>query len=166
MSDLWRCGFEVLGEPIGKPAARAGVIVRGGKHIPILRAADDSHPIHRWSGCIRSAALPHRLEEPFSGAPLEARLMFLMPPPQTMIRHGRLLRTWPITRPDTDNLCKAVLDALTELLWADDNVVVRLALEKRYATPGQWPRCLVRIEELEDPLAPVRAGQMAMEVEA
>jgi len=164
VSDLWRCGFEVLGEPVGKPAARAMVVQRGSQYVAILREADREHPIHRWSGCIRSAGLPHRLDEPFAGAPLQVTLTFLMPPPQTMVRHGRLLRTWPITRPDTDNLCKAVLDALTELLWADDNVVVRLALEKRHAQPGTLPRCQVRIEELLDPLAPRDVGQLAMEV--
>jgi len=166
MSELWRCEFEVLGDPVGKPAARAGIIKRGDKVFAMLHAADDDHPIHRWAGCIRSAALPYRLETPFADGALEVKLSFLMPPPQAMVRHGRLLRTWPITRPDTDNLCKAVLDALTGLLWADDNVVVRLALEKRYAQPGQLPRCQVRIEELEDPLAPRSVGQMAMEVGA
>jgi len=165
VSDLWRCGFEVLGEPVGKPAARAMVVQRGSQYVAILREADREHPIHRWSGCIRSAGLPHRLDEPFAGAPLEAHLTFLVPPPQYLIRRGRLLRTWPIVKPDIDNYCKGLLDALTSVgFWEDDSLIVRAALEKRYAAPGQLPRCQVRIEELLDPLAPRDVGQLAMEI--
>jgi Holliday junction resolvase RusA-like endonuclease len=39
---------------------------------------------------------------------------------------------WRTSRPDADNIGKAVLDAGNGTLWQDDSSVVRLVVEKRY----------------------------------
>ena len=39
----------------------------------------------------------------------------------------------PTSRPDTDNYCKIILDALNGLAYADDSQVVKLISEKTYA---------------------------------
>ena len=45
----------------------------------------------------------------------------------------------PVKRPDTDNLCKQLLDACTRLqFWRDDSQVVRIVGEKIYAEKGYW----------------------------
>jgi len=51
------------------------------------------------------------------------------------------------TRPDGDNVLKAVLDAGNGILWADDACCVRLTVEKRY---GAVPSVLVFIEDAKD----------------
>lgn len=40
---------------------------------------------------------------------------------------------WPATKPDVDKLERAVLDALTGVLWADDAQVVVLSADKVYS---------------------------------
>ncbi len=41
----------------------------------------------------------------------------------------------PITRPDLDNLVKAVKDALNGVLWRDDSQVIELEAKKIYGNP-------------------------------
>ena len=53
-------------------------------------------------------------------------------------------RLYPITKPDTDNVLKAIFDACNGVLWRDDVQVVNVCVAKRYAqTPcvrvKAWP---------------------------
>jgi Holliday junction resolvase RusA-like endonuclease len=51
----------------------------------------------------------------------------------------------PTTKPDVDNVEKALFDAMNGVVWKDDVQVVSVVKDKRYdATPG----VSVRIEEL------------------
>lgn len=50
---------------------------------------------------------------------------------------------WPATKPDVDKLERAVLDALTGVLWADDSQVVILSADKVYSAT---PMTLVTVE--------------------
>ena len=43
----------------------------------------------------------------------------------------------PTTRPDADNYVKAGLDAVNEIVIADDSLVVDLVVSKKYATVPQ-----------------------------
>lgn len=54
----------------------------------------------------------------------------------------------PITRPDADNYCKAVLDSLNGIVWLDDAQVVSLHVYKFY---GEKPLVRVRVVEIEYP---------------
>lgn len=63
------------------------------------------------------------------GVPVSVRITFLMPRPKTVKRH------MPIVPPDIDKLCRAVLDALTDVgVWVDDSQVVDLGATKIYAS--------------------------------
>ena len=45
----------------------------------------------------------------------------------------------PTTKPDVDNVVKAVFDGLNGVVWPDDVQVARLTVEKRYSTsPGVY----------------------------
>ena len=44
-------------------------------------------------------------------------------------------RPHPTVRPDLDKLCRALLDALTGVLWNDDAQVIFLAATKQYQPP-------------------------------
>lgn len=54
-------------------------------------------------------------------------------------------RFWP--RGDVDNFTKATLDAITKskLVWADDDQVLLVIAEKRFACAGEAPHTYVRI---------------------
>jgi Holliday junction resolvase RusA-like endonuclease len=61
--------------------------------------------------------------------PVSVRITFLMPRPKTVKRHT------PTVPPDIDKLCRAVLDALTDVgVWVDDSQVVDLGATKIYAS--------------------------------
>ena len=54
---------------------------------------------------------------------------------------------YKVSRPDGDNVLKAVLDAGNGILWADDATCVRLSVEKRY---GAVPSVMVNINKIGD----------------
>lgn len=61
----------------------------------------------------------------------------------SMARDG-VLR--PTTKPDLDNYCKAVKDALNSVCWGDDSQVVALTAHKYYS---DYPRVEIEITEVE-----------------
>lgn len=70
------------------------------------------------------------LELPMAGkhVPVEVMLEFMFPRPKGAPK-GRL---FPSVKPDADKLVRAIFDALTNVLWADDAQVVRITAEKVY----------------------------------
>jgi crossover junction endodeoxyribonuclease RusA len=52
---------------------------------------------------------------------------------------------WMTTAPDIDKLGRALLDAMTGVVFADDRQVVALAMEKRWGDSG---RVIVRVTDL------------------
>jgi Holliday junction resolvase RusA-like endonuclease len=58
--------------------------------------------------------------------------------------------TYITSKPDFDNLAKAVADQLTNCnVWADDGQVALAAVCKRYANPGEATGCRITIEALQ-----------------
>lgn len=54
---------------------------------------------------------------------------------------------FPTVKPDTDNIAKSVLDSLNGIAYVDDKQVVKLIVEKYYATT---PNVTVMIEEVQN----------------
>ncbi|WP_268913979.1 RusA family crossover junction endodeoxyribonuclease [Lentilactobacillus sp. SPB1-3] len=52
----------------------------------------------------------------------------------------------PLRKPDTDNYVKSVLDALTGVIWADDNIICHIDAYKFYS---DTPRIEVIVREIE-----------------
>ena len=53
----------------------------------------------------------------------------------------------PVKKPDSDNICKAVLDSLNNgLAYKDDAQVVRLTFFKRYTCENEEPHITVTIK--------------------
>lgn len=53
---------------------------------------------------------------------------------------------WPTTKPDMDNVVKAVFDAINGVVWVDDVQVVNLAVVKSY---GDQPAVHVVVTPME-----------------
>lgn len=51
----------------------------------------------------------------------------------------------PVSRPDTDNYVKIVLDAMNKVLWKDDSAVVSLHAEKWYS---ETPRMEITVQAI------------------
>lgn len=55
-------------------------------------------------------------------------------------------RSWYLSKPDLDNLVKAIKDALTGIVWKDDALVCRELTSKEYAAADENPGAAVMIE--------------------
>lgn len=70
-----------------------------------------------------------------AGVPVYAELQFVMPRIKAL---PKTKATPPHTKkPDADKLSRAVFDAMTGVVYADDSQVTRYLADKRYAEPGE-----------------------------
>ncbi len=92
--------------------------------------------------------------EAYRGAPLDGpiivRLEFLMPRVTSLPKRKA---TPPHTKkPDSDKIARAVLDALTKVVWRDDSLVVDLHVTKRYAEVSEQPGVRIRVAIATEPV--------------
>lgn len=136
--------FTVHGTP--KPQPRPRAYVRGKR-----AGVYDPGTAHEWKHRVGKEAEKHAPAEPLTGA-LWVSLTFYMPRPKghfgTGRNAGKLKSSAPrhhTSRPDVDNLAKAVLDAMSEAgVWKDDDQIVRLDIDKQY---GEREGVYVRVKE-------------------
>lgn len=132
---------EIPGDPVAQGRGRAvptaaGIRVMDPKRSKSWKGAAQVHMAfaRRRAGC----AGPW-------GRPLSVTVIALFRRP-AKARQGL---AWRPSRPDADNIGKAVLDAGNGVLWVDDDQVVLLVVQKRYAPAGEIARVLVVVEDVE-----------------
>ena len=77
----------------------------------------------------------------FADGPLELHVLAVFTCPRSQWRKREPLQRRPkATRPDGENIAKAVQDAGTGLLWLDDAQVARLVVEKVVGAQEEAPR--------------------------
>lgn len=126
--------FFVPGKPQGKGRPRA---VARGKFVRMYTPAKTA-TYESTVALAASQAMAGR--EPFTG-PVEALMTMVLPVPSSWSRRKQADATAglvvPTTKPDMDNVVKAVFDAVNGIVWTDDVQVVGLRVRKVYgATPG------------------------------
>ena len=127
--------FSVPGDPVPQPRPR--VSTRGGFARAYVPA---KHPVHEYRTQIAAAARDAGLTE--TGEPLSVVIDAVFARPKSHLRKSGVKPDAPkLPRPDVDNLAKAVLDALQDVV-GDDTNVARLVVEKSY---GMEARTTVRI---------------------
>ena len=135
--------FYIYGVPV--PEGRARFTKTGRAYTPEKTRA--------WKKKVHLAALEVAMRAellgPLSGA-LRMTLDFSLPIPPSWSKRkqdqasGQFLR--PTSKPDCDNLAKAVMDGCNEVLYFDDAQIVALSIRKRY---GLVPHvCVILDEEL------------------
>lgn len=134
--------FAVLGEARPGGSKRA-FVVRGRAVV-----TDDAGKTGKaWRRDVQLAALEAMraagLEGQLLAGPLAVRITFYRRRPS---RPKPGARDYPITRPDVLKLARAVEDALTGVVWADDAQVVAEGLGKLYGAPE---RAEISISEVE-----------------
>lgn len=148
--------FTVPAVPIAQPRPRA-VMGQGGHarvhevtHIKNNATGQRKpHPIAAFKATARLSAQNAYKGPPISG-PVVLRLLFLMPRPGRLRWKSRPMpRIWHTTKPDLDNLEKAIKDALSGLVWIDDCQVCEVRKQKLYCRGDEQPGLLVEIEEAE-----------------
>lgn len=138
--------FTAFGTPKGQPRPKATI---RGKHAGVY----DPSTANDWKDAIRFAAKEAwKSRVQFTG-PVCLWITCHMPRPANHIRSNGQLKDWAPkwvqSKPDFDNVGKAIADALTSIgIWEDDAQVARCVTEKRYSAPGMSPHAVIRIEEL------------------
>ena len=135
--------FYAYGTPKGQPRGRACV---RGKHAGIY----DPGTADGWKASVRAAARDAwvAMGKPIFTGPLRVEIVVNFARPKNHFRTGKHAGkvkpdapNYHTTKPDRDNLDKAILDALTNAgIWADDSIVCAGGITKQYATttPGAY----------------------------
>ncbi|MEQ9410482.1 MAG: RusA family crossover junction endodeoxyribonuclease [Fuerstiella sp.] len=135
--------FFVAGSPRPQGSKRA-IMRPGQRHPSVVESA--SQPLKDWRACVAHEATAH--VPPRSG-PVKVRLVFFLTRPKADYGSGRnagkLKAAAPdchTQSPDVDKLTRAVLDALSGRVYADDRQVVEVQAEKRWQPRGLLPSSL------------------------
>ena len=128
--------FTVPGEPVPQPRPR--VSTRGG----FARAyVPSKHPVHAYRAAIAEEAAKAGVEE--TDEPIEVIVDAVFSRPKSHLTKRGVKPSAPqLPRPDVDNIAKAILDALQDVM-GDDTNVRRLVVEKSYGTEA---RTTIRIQ--------------------
>ena len=144
--------FDVPGVPVGKGRARSSsriVLGENGKQKIATRHHTPAKTANYEQAVALLARAAMRSREPLQGA-IQATLHVGMPIPASWSQKKRnaavMGEVWPTTKPDSDNVAKAVLDACNGIVFGDDSQVVKLVVVKQYAME---PGVSVQIEAVE-----------------
>jgi Holliday junction resolvase RusA-like endonuclease len=118
----------IPGEPIAQP--RVKVSTKGG----FARAyTERDHPIHAYKQAVRLAYV-NAGGEVLEG-PVSIKIVCLFDRPKSHSKKRRQYTEPKTTKPDLDNVGKAILDALNEIAYNDDGQVFMLTIAKWYVGP-------------------------------
>jgi Holliday junction resolvase RusA-like endonuclease len=134
----------VPGEPVGQPRQRFR-IVRYGTTPRIRPYQDPDHPVHAYKRAIQLLA-KSVVSSPLAGPAFGIDVLAVFHKP--LCRDQYLERIRKVTKPDGDNVLKAVMDALTGIVWSDDCKVSDKRLRMREAARGEESHTLIRVREL------------------
>ena len=137
-----------LPRPAGSKRAVPAYDRRAGRYVtkptpaglnrPVVRVLDDADSAG-WRQAVAAGGIEARRE--LLTGPLSVEIAFMLPRPKSHFTAGGRLkpnaRRWPAVRPDVLKLARAVEDALTGIVWADDAQIVDEHISKRYGVePG------------------------------
>lgn len=142
--------FKVTGHPAPQGSMRA--FMRKGARYPVVTS--DNWNLKGWRQLVAYTAQQHAANGPLAGG-VHVMLTFSLQRPKSLPKHVRE----HLKKPDIDKLARAVLDALTGILFVDDSAVVRLMATKRYADPHEAPGVLIGIAPYTEPARPPLATQ-------
>ena len=137
--------------PVAQPRPRA--TVRGKRagvynvtSIKTSGGTRKAHPIVAFKATVRRAFQATYQGAPMSG-PLRVDITFVLPRRKALIWKTKPMPRLPhVTKPDRDNLDKAVMDALTGLAWQDDCQVCQGEIQKWIAAGDEQPHVDIRIQ--------------------
>lgn len=131
--------FFVPGIPKPQGSKRAFMNPKIGR--PVI--VEDNKGTRDWRHDVRAMAVEHTKER-ISEGPVAITLKFIMKRP---VSTPKTKPTPPaIKKPDLDKLERAILDALTGILFTDDSQVTFLLGTKRIAEIDETPGCHITVE--------------------
>lgn len=146
--------FSVRGVPVPQGSARA--FVRGTRAVMVTRSA----ALVDWRRAIADAAADAMDGRALIDGPISVSAAFVMAArpashflPANSRRPCRTVRldapVWHTSPPDLDKACRALLDAMTGVVWSDDRQVAVLTARKSWPQELQAPGVTVVVSQLE-----------------
>jgi len=139
-----KIAFTVYGEPVAQPRPRRCRNKYTGNTIMVSNPKN--HPITLWKSRLIEAITANRPSAPIEG-PIFLTLAFYrsIPASWSKKKQGEAIlgMVWPTSKPDLDNLEKAVKDCCNSIIWKDDAQVVQVSKVKKY---NRVPRVEIEIE--------------------
>ena len=89
------------------------------------------------------------LDERSLTGPLVVRMKFYFELAKSHHRKSPVGRAWRTSKPDGDNVEKAIFDSLNNLAFDDDALISKSSWEKIDAAQGEEPRIEIEIERLD-----------------
>ncbi len=127
--------FTAYGIPVPMARARVFMDKKTGK----VRAANPRR-CSDWKQSIAMQALEHRPSTLMDG-PIRIEATFYLLKPKSK------RAKYPATKPDWDNLAKALTDSLEGLIYTNDSRIVEAHIRKEYGDP---PRVEIRVTPVEE----------------
>lgn len=136
--------FTVPGVPVGKGRPRIGKV---GAHARMFTPEKTAN----YEGLVAHAGQQAMAGRGLMQGAVSVVLDIRVPVPASWSKKKQAAalagRVYPTTKPDKDNVIKAIYDGLNGVVWRDDVQVVNGVQNKRYA---EVPGVTVEIEELEE----------------
>lgn len=138
---------------LGVPAPQGSKRAFRNQHSGRIQMVESSKRLPNWRADIRDAALTaldshdEQRKALLWESPIVASMVFRMPRPKGHWLPANSRRAVPMLhpnapneptgKPDLDKLVRAVLDALTGVVWRDDSQIVHIETWKTYAYSGR-----------------------------
>lgn len=138
--------FTIPGDPVAWMTPR---IVRNKGHKGARAIMPDK--MREYQQKVQLAAIDVMGERPPMTGPVKLELSYWFTMPKSMQRKRKPTPAQPkMTKPDLDNLVKCIGDALSSVVYVDDNQVVSLVASKWFCCQGEPGRLVVHVEEVGD----------------
>lgn len=126
------------------------------RHVGGGRLIEASKRVKPWRQAVAASAQQQMREQKCSlitGACSVSIKFRFKRPKSHFTTNGQLKANAPehciVKRNDIDKCCRSTLDALSEVVFADDCLVVRLVADKRYCFMHEPPGALIAVTELQ-----------------
>lgn len=140
-----RTCFTVPTVPVAQPRQRHRIVQGHNGRMFASNYTPKNDPVNAFKAAIQLAAADV-LGGPPTDSPVVVTLTCVMPRPKGKVWKTKPMPRYPHTsKPDAENIGKAVLDALTGLAWRDDSQVYSLLIEKYVAAGNEAPHVDIEI---------------------
>lgn len=138
-SNVW---FFVPGKPVPAGSKRGFVNPKTGG---VIITDQSGKPLKNWVNQLKDHALRASKPKMMMNGPLSVWVIFILARPKGHFKTKKGVVSeeikesappFPITRPDTTKIWRAVEDAFTGILWLDDAQIVDQHISKRYGRPN------------------------------
>lgn len=132
----------IPGLPVSQPRQRHAIIAGS-----VRNYTPSNHPVQSFKSLCRLVA-SQQVQRPLVG-PVEVEIAFYFARPANKIWKTKpMLLEVKTSKPDLDNLAKAVMDSLNGVCWIDDAQVCKIVLSKWIVAGGDPVCSVIKIKEV------------------